>query len=126
MSTGAVIGLVIACLIPTGIGYGCVLARRVVGRIGARRTIASPQPITRVAQDLRRLHELLDRTENASDLPAKNQRCVATRAAYLDALATACGRLDVAPPGGRPVSRAEIYRVEADLRRAGLDVRPVG
>ncbi|WP_375493171.1 hypothetical protein [uncultured Jatrophihabitans sp.] len=124
MSAGAAIGLVLACLIPTGIGCACVLGRRVVARFEARRPHAPPRPLESIAHDVRRLHDLLDRTENADDLPAKNQRCVATRAAYLDALTAACGRLDVLPPAGRPVSRAEIYRVEADLRRVGLDVRP--
>jgi hypothetical protein len=50
---------------------------------------------------------------------------VAVRAAYLDLLGAACQQLQVRPPAGRPVPRTEIYRVESELRRAGLDVRPV-
>ena len=48
----------------------------------------------------------------------------ALRGAYLDALATACQRLEVGPrPGGDEAPLAEIYRVEAALRQRGLDVR---
>jgi hypothetical protein len=54
----------------------------------------------------------------------------ALRGAYLDALGTACRRLEVSPPAVRgsslgPVTadQAEIYRVEAALRQRGLDVR---
>jgi len=67
--------------------------------------------------------------ETRTDLPAKNLRLRALRAAYVDALNDACCRLDVTPPGGaagaRPgdVRQAEIYRVEAALRQRGLDVR---
>ena len=44
--------------------------------------------------------------------------------AYLDLLRDACDRLDVSPlPPGDVVPQAEIYRVEAGLRRSGLDVR---
>jgi hypothetical protein len=42
----------------------------------------------------------------------------------LDALCTACERLEVSPPpGGERTPQAEIYRVEAALRERGLDVR---
>jgi hypothetical protein len=126
MSSGALLGLLIACLLPLGAGYGWVIGKRVAARVTARGRAPVPRPLESVERDLRRLHALLDRTENSADLPAKNQRCMATRAAYLDALSAACGRFDVPPPSGRPVSRAEIYRVEADLRRVGVDVRPVG
>lgn len=126
MNTGVLISVVLICLIPTALGYLYVFGKVVVGRVTDRRAAPSEFPMERIERDLRRLHDLLDRTETAADLPAKHQRCVATRAAYLDALETACGRLDVTPPSGQPVSRAEIYRVEADLRRVGLDVRPVG
>jgi len=62
--------------------------------------------------------------ETRSDLPAKNLRLRAIRAAYLDTLTSACQRLGVTPPprGGR-VRQADIYRVEAALRQRGLDVR---
>jgi hypothetical protein len=51
------------------------------------------------------------------------------RGAYLDALGTACRRLEVSPPvveahpASPRVNQAEIYRVEAALRQRGLDVR---
>jgi hypothetical protein len=117
--------LVVAILLPTGVGYGWVAARRLQAwRAAQRPSVPAAQPIERICADLRRLHDLLDVTENAPALPAKNLRCQATRAAYVDALSAACRQLQVAPPTGRPVPRAEIYRVEADLRRLGLDVRP--
>lgn len=127
MSSGTVIALVVACVLPTAVGYLFVLVKRARARYDASRAPLPGRPIERIHHDIRRLHELLDVTENAAaDLPAKNQRCQATRAAYLDALSVACRELDVLPPAGQPVSRAEIYRVEAALRRVGLDVRPVG
>jgi hypothetical protein len=119
--------LVVAALLPTAAGYGYLGVRRLYRAYAARRSsLPAGPPIERIHADLRRLHDLLDRTENASDIPAKNLRCQATRAAYLDALNAACRQLQVPVPTGHPVPRAEIYRAEADLRRLGLDVRPVG
>ena len=119
--------LIVAVLLPTGLGYSFVLGRRLVGRVVEwRRRPVPEQPIERLGADLRRLHVLLDATETGANVTGKQIRCQATRAAYVDALATACRRLDVPPPAGNPVPRAEIYRVEADLRRLGLDVRPTG
>ena len=78
--------------------------------------------------DLSRLRSDLEAMETRSDLPAKNLRLRALKAAYVDALGTACQRLGVSPPAGaaiRPerVRQSEIYRVEAALRERGLDVR---
>ena len=51
-------------------------------------------------------------------------RLKALRGAYVDALSTACQRLEVSPPGGGDrAPLTEIYRVEAALRQRGLDVR---
>ncbi len=123
---GSVAYLVIAVLLPTAAGYLVVGA----GRLQARREVRRPaapttQSIEHLRDDLRRLHDLLDVTENASGLRAKNLRCQATRAAYVDVLTAACRQLHVTPPAGRPATRAEIYRVEAELRELGLDVRRV-
>jgi hypothetical protein len=127
VSGDAAVWLVVAVLLPTGMGYAVVLGRRIYRRLAERRcTSVAGHPIERIGADLRRLHALLDATENAPDLPGKNLRCQATRAAYVDALTTACRKLGVPPPAGCPVPRAEIYRVESDLRRVGLDVRPAG
>lgn len=127
MSEDAAVWLIVALLLPTGSGFLWVVGRRIARRLGERRGVrVSGPPIERLGADLRRLHALLDATENAADLPAKHLRCQAIRAAYLDALAVACHRLDVEPPVGRPVTRVEIYRVESDLRRHGLDVRTRG
>ena len=94
---------------------------------------ASPEPVDRLGANLVRLRAQLEAMETRTDLPAKNLRLRALRAAYVDALNDACQRLDVTPPAGaastRPgeVRQAEIYRVEAALRQRGLDVRePAG
>ena len=127
MSEDALLWLLVALLLPTGSGAVWVIGRRIAKRLGerGRGPVVAP-PIERVAADLRRLHEQLAAAENDRQLPAKQLRCRAIRAAYLDTLATACRQLDVAPPSGRPVPRAEIYRVEAQLRQLGLDVRSSG
>jgi hypothetical protein len=127
VSEGAAIWLVVALMLPTASGFAWVLGRWLVRRLGERRraVVAGP-PIERLGADLRRLHALLEATENAADLPGKHLRCEATRAAYVDALAVACRQLDVAPPAGPAAPRSEIYRVESDLRRRGLDVRAGG
>jgi hypothetical protein len=84
-----------------------------------------PEPVERLAADLRRLRAELEDTETRAGLTAKHHRVQALRGAYLDALGTACRRLDVSPPaGGDAAPLAEIYRVEDALRRRGVDVRP--
>ena len=83
-----------------------------------------PKPLERLEADLRRLRAELEDTETRAGLTAKHHRVQALRGAYLDALRTACQRLEVTPPpGGDRASQAEIYRVEAALRQRGLDVR---
>ena len=83
-----------------------------------------PKPLDRLEADLRRLRAELEDTETRAALTAKHHRVQALRGAYLDALAAACQRLEVAPPaGGDRAPQAEIYRVEAALRQRGLDVR---
>jgi hypothetical protein len=55
-------------------------------------------------------------------------RMGAVRIAYVQVLAVACRQLEVPPPrlGAHwHTPLAEIYRVEAQLRERGLDVRPV-
>lgn len=117
--------LLAAALLPTAVGYGILGLRRMHrAYVSSRPALPANRPIEQLVADLRRLHDLLDVIENApSDIPAKNLRCQATRAAYLDTLTGACRQLDVPLPAGRPVPRAEIYRVESDLRRLGVEVR---
>jgi hypothetical protein len=121
----------LAIALPTACGYALVLAYRAARGVGrwrdAHRRELPAVPIDRLAADLRRLHAQLDQTETATGLPAKRLRTRAVRAAYVDALGTACRRLDVTPPApaGR-VPLTEIYRVEAALRARGLDVRGAG
>ena len=87
-----------------------------------------PEPIERVRANLVRLRAQLEAMETRTDLPAKNLRVRALRAAYVDALVAACKRLDVSPPAGvgahpETTRQSDIYRMEAALRERGLDVR---
>lgn len=87
-----------------------------------------PEPIEKVRANLVRLRAQLEAMETRSDLPAKNLRLRALRAAYVDALIDACKRLDVSPPAGvrahqETPQQSDIYRMEAALRERGLDVR---
>jgi hypothetical protein len=124
-----VVEFLIAAALPTAAGFALVYAWRGAGWIGQARArrraqAAPPEPIERLEADLRRLRAELEDTETRADLTAKHHRVQALRGAYLDALAAACQRLDVAPPsGGDSAPLAEIYRVEATLRQRGLDVR---
>jgi hypothetical protein len=84
----------------------------------------APEPVDKLAANLRRLRAELDDTETRDGLTAKQHRVRALRGAYIDTLTSACQRLDVPPPpGGDRAPLAEIYRVEAALRQRGLDVR---
>jgi hypothetical protein len=128
--TGHVIELVIIILLPTAAGYAIIGGFRgagwAAGRWHARQHRLDPpaEPIERLGASLRRLRAELDVTETRSGIPAKNQRLKALRGAYVDALRTACERLEVSPPRGSDrAPQAEIYRVEAALRERGLDVR---
>jgi len=90
---------------------------------------AAAEPVERLGANLARLRSQLEAMETRTDLPAKNLRLRALRAAYVDALNDACQRLDVTPPASASraspgdVRQAEIYRGEAALRERGLDVR---
>ena len=119
-------------LLPTAVGYGLIGLVRLLRWAAQRRNrsrAAAPEPIERLEGTLRRLRTELESLETRSDMPNKNVRVRALRGAYLDALATACQRLEVRPPlnagasGGLRVDQAEIYRVEAALRQRGLNVR---
>jgi hypothetical protein len=118
--------LLIAIALPTAVGYAVVAVRRGLRWRDAHRAPRAEDPLGRLYADLRRLHDQLDAVELAPNVPAKHLRRDAVRAAYLDALAAASRRVGVAPPAAQPsgrVPQAEIYRVEAELRRHGLDVR---
>ncbi len=118
-----------AAALPTLAGFALIYAWRGAGWLGraraSRRAKAlQPERLERLQADLRRLRAELEDTETRSGLTAKHHRVQALRGAYLDTLSAACLRLDVSPPsGGDRAAQAEIYRVEAALRRRGLDVR---
>lgn len=129
-SVSSVIELVIIVLLPTAAGYAIIGGFRALGwfsesRYKRRHRLASPtEPIERLGANLRRLRAELDVTETRPGVPAKSLRLKALRGAYVDALCTACERLEVSPPpGGERAPLAEVYRVEAALRERGLDVR---
>lgn len=88
-----------------------------------RRKAAPPVPVDRLAANLRRLRAELDETETSAELTAKRHHVRSVRGAYLDTLAEACRRLDVAPPPGDGATQADIYRTEAALATRGLDIR---
>ena len=121
------LGLVV--MIPTAVGYGLILSLRGIGwavERWPRPPAPELEPIERLTADLRRLRTQLEHMETRTDVPAKNLRLRALRGAYADALTTACQRLGVTPPrsaGAQPFNQADVYRVEAELRQRGVDVR---
>ena len=117
--------LILACFLPTAAIFAVIGIWRVLRRLAEARYTAPPaEPLERLQADLRRLRAELEDTETRSGLTAKNHRIRALRGAYVDALCTACQRLDVSPPGGGDQAPlTEIYRVESELRQRGLDVR---
>jgi hypothetical protein len=120
-------------LLPTAAGYALLGFFRGIRWAGerdwSRRGAPEPEPIDRLAANLRRLRVQLEDMETRTDLPGKHLRLQALRGAYADALGTACQRLEVSPPlsaasaGSERAYQADIYRVEAQLRQRGLDVR---
>jgi hypothetical protein len=119
------IELIMVILLPTAIGFGLIGSVRVARWAAERRSRApAVEPIERIGANLRRLRAELEETETRTDLQVKSVRVRALRGAYLDTLAVACTRLGVTPPPRDDrVRQAEIYRVEAELRQRGLDVR---
>ena len=117
--------MVIAIVLMPVAGYALVFAWRGARWLSESRYKAPPpRPLERLEADLRRLRAELEDTETRAGLTAKHHRVQALRGAYTDALTSACERLEVAPPaGGDRAAQAEIYRVEAELRLRGLDVR---
>lgn len=119
----------LAIALPVAAVYSVIGGGRLLKWISERQTQAHvPEPIQQVSADLVRLRAELEATETRIDLPAKNLRLRALRAAYVDALFEACRRLDVSPPPGvrlgqENVRQSDIYRIEAALRERGIDVR---
>ena len=106
------------------------VARRQYERRAERRrpVAAATAPIEKVTADLRRLRAQLEDRENRPGLTGKGMRMGAVRTAYVQVLGVACHQLEVPPPRSDShwhTPLAEIYRVEAQLRERGLDVRPV-
>ena len=121
--------LLTAIVLPIAAVYSLIGGGRLVKWIAEQQTRApAAEPIERVQANLVRLRAQLEAMETRSDLPAKNLRLRALRAAYVDALKEACLRLDVSPPPSAQahpenIPQSDIYRIEAALRERGLDVR---
>ena len=121
--------LLVATALPIAAVYSLIGGGRLVRWISEQRSRPqAPEPVEQMRADLSRLRSQLEAMETRSDLPAKNLRLRALRAAYVDALCEACQRLDVSQPPSaqaRPesVTQSDIYRMEAALRQRGLDVR---
>jgi hypothetical protein len=121
------LGLVV--MIPTAAGYGLILSLRGIhwaAERWPRPKAPELEPIERLTATLRRLRAELESMETRTGIPNKHVRLRALRGAYLDVLGTACQRLGVSPPrsaGARPFDQADVYRVESELRRRGVDVR---
>jgi len=121
------LGLVV--MIPTAVGYGLIFSLRGIHwavERWPRSGPPEPEPMERLTATLRRLRSELESMETRTGIPNKHVRLRALRGAYLDVLGTACQRLGVAPPRGTGTQRfdqADIYRVEAELRQRGVDVR---
>ncbi len=125
-NVGTAFELVAVILFPTAAGYAVLGGIRALRWYTEHRRAGKPvatEPIERLGATLRRLRGELEAVENKMGTPAKNLRLRALRAAYIDALCSACQRLEVSPPPAAGASLAEIYRVESALRERGLDVR---
>jgi hypothetical protein len=119
-----------AIALPVAAIYSLIGGGRLVKWIAEQQSRPlAPEPVERVHANLVRLRADLEAMETRTDLPAKNLRLRALKAAYVDTLNDACRRLDISPPasavGGRAeeVPQSDIYRMEATLRQRGLDVR---
>jgi hypothetical protein len=115
--------VLVLVLMPAG-GYALIAGWRAANWVAEKRCKPpAPEPVDRLAANLRRLRTELNDTETRDGLTAKHHRVQALRGAYIDTLTAACQRLDVPPPPGDAAPLVEIYRVEAALRQRGLDVR---
>jgi hypothetical protein len=120
---------ILVVMLPTAAVYGLIFSFR-GWRWAYERRLRSRgpelEPIERLTGTLRRLRAELESLETRTGIPNKNVRVRALRGAYLDALGTACQRLEVTPPasaGSERFNQADVYRVEAELRQRGVDVR---
>lgn len=124
-----VLEVALVCLLPTAAGWLLVSTPRVwrfvAERVRARRAeqlLVRGAPIEKLAADLRRLQRLLEQA--GPEVPALRRR--AASLAYEDRLLEACRALEVEPDldGRTGLSRAaELLRIEAALRDAGLQLR---
>ncbi len=122
----------LAIALPIAAFYAVIGGGRLLNWISEQRVTQhrahapAPAPMLRVRADLVRLRAEVESTETRDDLLAKNMRLRAVRAAYVDSLYDACGRLDISPlPGARAgsIRQSDIYQLETALRARGLDVR---
>jgi hypothetical protein len=124
-----VVLLLVAAALPTLAGVAVIGAVRLGRQVAERERGPVPlgPPIEQIAADLRRLNHERRQQVGRGPAPGRGVRSRALTAAYVDVLTTACEVLEVLPPHLRAdgrVTRGEIERVEAELRRQGLDVEP--
>jgi len=124
-----VVLLLVAIALPTAAGLALIGAARLGRQVTQRERGPIPlgPPIEEIAADLRRLNHQRRQQVGQGPAPGRGVRTRALTAAYVDVLTTACEVLEVVPPHLRPdgrVAASEIHRVEAELRRRGLEVEP--
>ena len=90
------------------------------GRVRRRPPQPLTEPVERIAADLRRLADLLERTY-ATEQPAKMERLTAAALAYDYVLLSACRTLEVPDPPSLPMKPVERLVTEAALASRGLD-----
>lgn len=122
------LAVLILLALPLVVRAGSKRVRREWEKIAEQRRPPTPPapPIERVGCDLRRLRHELELRENSPGSTGKGLKMAALRQAYVEVLGIACRQLEVMPPrqlGQVQTPLAEIYRVESELRRRGLDVR---
>ena len=92
-------------IFPTAAAYALIGGVRAFRWYAERRYRNRPvttESIERLGANLRRLRAELEAVENKMGTPAKNLRLRALRAAYIDALCSACHRLEVSQPARPP------------------------
>lgn len=120
---GVSIGLVIVLCMVALLGHldriGSFLGRQ-WRRVRPQPEVSDTVSVERLAADLRRLADLLERTY-ATEQPAKMARLTAAALAYDYVLLSACRTLEIPSPTTVPMSAMDRLVIEAALARSGLN-----
>jgi len=130
-TVGTVLTVVALIGLPVVAAFALFSDRSPSERWRRAKPMPSSRPIELLSADLRRLHNRLETTENDPESSGKGLKLRAIRRAYVDCLCAAGQELEVsALPRIEPrelVPQSEVYRLESELRRRGLEVRePAG